>query len=84
MGLAESGQRVLAVSTDPAHSLGDALGLKLGPRPRPVPVRRGSLRAVELDADAALARWLQQRRERLATIVPVSYTHLTLPTIYSV
>ena len=69
MALAESGRRVLAVSTDPAHSLGDALGLRLGPRPRPVPVRRGSLRAVELDADAALARWLQQRRERLATIV---------------
>jgi len=69
VALAESGRRVLAVSTDPAHSLGDALGLRLGPRPRPVPVRRGSLRAVELDADAALARWLQQRRERLATIV---------------
>ena len=69
LALAESGQRVLAVSTDPAHSLGDAFGRVLGPRPRPVPVRRGSLRAVELDADAALARWLQQRRERLATIV---------------
>ena len=69
MALAESGQRVLAVSTDPAHSLGDAFGRSLGPRPRPVPVRRGSLRAVELDADAALARWLGQRRERLATIV---------------
>jgi arsenite-transporting ATPase len=69
VALAESGQRVLAVSTDPAHSLGDALGRTLGPRPRPVPVRRGSLRAVELDADAALARWLGQRRERLATIV---------------
>jgi arsenite/tail-anchored protein-transporting ATPase len=69
VALAESGQRVLAVSTDPAHSLGDAFGRSLGPRPRPVPVRRGSLRAVELDADAALARWLAQRRERLATIV---------------
>jgi len=69
VALAESGQRVLAVSTDPAHSLGDAFGRSLGPRPHPVPVRRGSLRAVELDADAALARWLGQRRERLATIV---------------
>ena len=67
--MAESGRRVLAVSTDPAHSLGDALGRALGPRPRPVPVRRGQLRAVELDADKALARWLDQRRERLATIV---------------
>jgi len=69
VALAESGRRVLAVSTDPAHSLGDAFGRPLGPRPRPIPVRRGSLRAVELDADAALARWLGQRRERLATIV---------------
>ena len=69
MALAESGPRVLAVSTDPAHSLGDALGVSLGSRPRPVAVRRGSLRAVELDADAALARWLGERRERLATIV---------------
>jgi arsenite/tail-anchored protein-transporting ATPase len=68
VALAESGRRVLVVSTDPAHSLGDALGRALGPRPRPVPVRRGTLRAVELDADAALARWLDQRRDGLATI----------------
>jgi len=68
VALAESGRRVLVVSTDPAHSLGDALGRRLGPRPRPVPVRRGTLRAVELDADAALARWLEQRRDGLATI----------------
>ncbi len=68
MALAESGRRVLVVSTDPAHSLGDALACRLGPRPRPVPVRRGTLRAVELDADAALARWLDQRRDALATI----------------
>jgi arsenite-transporting ATPase len=65
---AESGRRVLVVSTDPAHSLGDALRQRLGPRPRAVPVRRGSLQAVELDADAALGRWLDERRERLATI----------------
>jgi len=68
VALAESGRRVLVVSTDPAHSLGDALGRRLGPRPRPVPVRRGTLRAVELDADAALARWLDRRRDGLATI----------------
>ncbi len=68
VALAESGRRVLVVSTDPAHSLGDALGRRLGSRPRPVPVRRGTLRAAELDADAALARWLDQRRDGLATI----------------
>ena len=68
IGLAEGGRRVLVVSTDPAHSLGDALGRRLGPRPRRVAVRRGRLDAVELDADAALVRWLDERRERLATI----------------
>ena len=65
---AERGARVLAVSTDPAHSLGDALGRALGPRPRAIPSRRGLLRAAELDADAALGRWLQERRELLATL----------------
>jgi arsenite/tail-anchored protein-transporting ATPase len=68
IGLAESGRRVLVVSTDPAHSLGDALRQSLGPRPRRVPVRRGALHAVELDADRALARWLEERRDRLSTI----------------
>ncbi|HEV7498833.1 MAG TPA: ArsA family ATPase, partial [Vicinamibacteria bacterium] len=68
LGLAESGRRVLVVSTDPAHSLGDALRQPLGPRPRRVPVRRGALHAVELDADRALARWLEERRDRLSTI----------------
>jgi arsenite-transporting ATPase len=60
-----AGQRVLVVSTDPAHSLGDALGRELGPRPRRVPTRRGALLAAELDADAALERWLRGRRAAL-------------------
>jgi arsenite-transporting ATPase len=65
---AEKGRRVLAVSMDPAHSLGDALDAALGPRPRPVPTRRGALRAVELDADAALRRWLDARGRPLREI----------------
>ncbi|HXH25988.1 MAG TPA: ArsA-related P-loop ATPase, partial [Vicinamibacterales bacterium] len=48
---AEEGRRVLVVSTDPAHSLGDVLGRRLGADPVGVPVRRGALRACELDAD---------------------------------
>jgi hypothetical protein len=73
VALAESGQRVLAVSTDPAHSLGDAFGRSLGPRPRAVPVRRGSLRAVELDADAALeARSERYVRDIFEQLRPVS------------
>jgi arsenite-transporting ATPase len=60
---------VLLVSTDPAHSLSDLLGRRLGRAPRAVPTRRGSLHAVELDADAALARFVRSRRPRLARIV---------------
>jgi arsenite-transporting ATPase len=65
---AERGHRVLLVSTDPAHSLGDLLGRPLGPAARPVPTRRGSLHAAELDADAALARFIRTRRGQLTRI----------------
>jgi arsenite-transporting ATPase len=75
LAAAEAGHRVLLVSTDPAHSLGDALDRRLGPRPVPIPLggrrgrRPGALAAVELDADRALARWLAARRPRLRRIV---------------
>ena len=65
---AQAGQRVAVISTDPAHSLGDAIGRPLGPAPRRVPVRAGVLEAIELDADRALARWLARRRPTLSTI----------------
>lgn len=65
---AEHGDRVLLVSTDPAHSLGDALGRRLSARPTRIPTRRGVLAAVELDADRALERWLAARRRPLRTI----------------
>ena len=65
---AERGHRVAVISTDPAHSLGDALGRRLGPAPRRVPTRAGRLDAVELDVDRALARWLGVRRPTLRTI----------------
>jgi arsenite/tail-anchored protein-transporting ATPase len=68
LAAAEAGRRVLLVSTDPAHSLGDALGVRVGASPRAVPTRRGQLRAVALDADRALERWLKTRRPLLATI----------------
>src|SRR5207248_10113999 len=58
VALAARGRRVLAVSTDPAHSLGDALGERLSARPRRI--SRG-LFAAELDADRALSRWFQKR-----------------------
>jgi len=68
LAAAERGRRVLLVSTDPAHSLGDALERRLSARPSRVPTRRGTLAAVELDADRALERWLAARRRPLRTI----------------
>jgi arsenite-transporting ATPase len=59
---------VLVVSTDPAHSLGDVLRHTLTAAPAKIAVRRGSLHACELDADAALSRWLASRRPALAVI----------------
>ncbi|HWQ00429.1 MAG TPA: ArsA-related P-loop ATPase, partial [Vicinamibacterales bacterium] len=54
---AAEGARVLALSTDPAHSLRDALGAA---------ARRPRLRVVEIDAARAYARWLRPRRAALA------------------
>jgi arsenite-transporting ATPase len=69
LAAAERGQRVGLISTDPAHSLGDAVGRPLTAAPRRVPTRAGVLDAVELDADRALARWLARRRPALRTLV---------------
>jgi arsenite-transporting ATPase len=62
------GERCLVVSTDPAPSLGDAFIFPLGSEPRKLPLRRGALHAVEIDAPAALARWLESRRAVLERI----------------
>jgi arsenite-transporting ATPase len=68
LAAAEAGRRVLAVSTDPAHSLGDALAARLSSRARRLTTRKGALWAAELDADRALARWLDSRRAPLQSI----------------
>jgi len=57
---------VLLVSTDPAHSLGDALGVALSSRPGAI---RRRLHAVELDAPRAFARWLKEHRRALGEIL---------------
>ncbi len=68
LAAAERGQRVLLISTDPAHSLADAVDTKLSSRPRRLGARRGTLMAVELDADRALERWIAARRRPLRTV----------------
>ncbi|HEY3045006.1 MAG TPA: ArsA family ATPase [Vicinamibacterales bacterium] len=67
-------RRVLAVSTDPAHSLGDALGARLRARPQRVRLAgragsSGTLHAAEIDARRAFARWLKTREQALGDIV---------------
>jgi len=77
LAAASGGARVLLVSTDPAHSLRDALeespdgrsGTWTSPRRLPLIRARGTLAALELDADAALTRWIAERRPALARIV---------------
>ena len=79
MAAARSGRRVLAVSTDPAHSLGDALGVRVSSSGTTIAVgrsprakgagRAGLLRAVELDAPRAFARWLAKHRRALGDIL---------------
>ncbi len=65
--VAESRSRsTLVVSTDPAHSLGDALGVRLSARPSRVTRR---LDAVELDAPRALARWMHRHARAAADVL---------------
>ena len=68
MAAAQAGRRTLVISTDPAPSLGDALARSLKNHPTKVPLRRGHLEAVEIDAPAALDRWIRARRARLERI----------------
>nr|WP_026122337.1 ArsA family ATPase [Nocardiopsis halotolerans] len=67
LALADAGQRVLVVSTDPAHSLGDALEAPL--KDEPVRVAP-NLWAAEPDADAAVRRRIAQVVEDAEKAVP--------------
>jgi arsenite/tail-anchored protein-transporting ATPase len=59
VALARAGQHVLVVSTDPAHSLRDALGRRLPAK----------LRAIELDAPRAFARWIRENRSAASEVL---------------
>jgi len=72
LALSRRRTRTLLVSTDPAHSLADALGKRLSAAPRLV---RGSLYAAEMDADRALSRWLGAR-ERVLRVIASRGTYL--------
>ncbi|HET7273968.1 MAG TPA: TRC40/GET3/ArsA family transport-energizing ATPase [Longimicrobiaceae bacterium] len=66
--LADAGDEVLVVSTDPAHSLGDVLSQELTGEPTPVAdVPR--LQALEVDAERERRHFLDLHREDLLTII---------------
>jgi arsenite/tail-anchored protein-transporting ATPase len=67
MAAAAAGRRTLVISTDPAPSLGDALGQRLTSTPRRV-AGRARLDALEIDSPRALERWLARRRGTLEEI----------------
>ena len=60
---------MLVVSTDPAHSLGDALVTRLGVRPTRIRAKRHTFDAIELDAPRALARWVDANRVALGDVL---------------
>jgi arsenite-transporting ATPase len=64
---ASRGARTLVLSADPAHSLGDVLGLRLGADPRPV-AGAGPLAAVEVDTRAEMERHWGAVREYLTAL----------------
>lgn len=68
MAAARRGNRTLLISTDPAPSLGDAFRRRFRSEPTAIPLRRGLLDAVEIDARGALERWIDARRAALERI----------------
>ncbi len=62
--------QVLLISTDPAHSLADVLGIKLSRVPKRVPLRgRGTLIAWELDAAGQFQRFLGEHKQDILDVV---------------
>lgn len=69
--LAETGRKVLLVSTDPASNLDEVLGLSIGGAPTPVPEVPG-LDALNIDPVAAAAAYRERMIGPLRGILPES------------
>lgn len=68
LALAQTGRKVLAFSTDPAHSLADSLRQPLGDAPQAVYGVAG-LHALELDASAALEEFRERWGGHVAALL---------------
>lgn len=67
--LADAGQRVLLVTTDPASNLADVFEQAIGPDPRPIHGVSGLL-AQEIDAEAAARAYREKTLSPLRGIIP--------------
>jgi arsenite/tail-anchored protein-transporting ATPase len=71
---AEEGQRVLIVSTDPAHSLGDLFDIRIGDQTREI---RPGLFGLEVDPDVEVNRYLDQVQGNMRRFVrPAMYAEI--------
>ncbi len=70
--LADEGRRVLVVSTDPAHSLGDVFKEDIGPRPRQL---APNLDGVEIDPEAQVDAYLTDVKSSMRDLVQPSMYH---------
>lgn len=80
LALAREGRRVLVVSLDPAHNLGDALAIKLADKPMPVET---GLDAMEIDLQAWVTRYLEDNRKQLSSLYGYTST-LNLDSFFSI
>ena len=71
LALADSGQRVLLVSTDPASNLDEVLGLELGRDARPVPAAE-RLFALNIDPEAVAAEYRERVVGPMRGVLPES------------
>eukprot|EP01033_Poteriospumella_lacustris_P001345 gene1345-982_t len=81
MKLCDSGQRTLVLSSDPAHSLGDALAMKLTGVPSLVHSdfgqSAGELWAMEIDPSAAMVEFKEQLTDDVTKLQTDDATSLT-------
>ena len=75
--IAKSGKKTLVISTDPAHSLGDAFGIEIGPKPKKM---AENLYAQEVSVNEAVNTHWNELRDILSGFI----TNLMVETFGSV
>jgi arsenite-transporting ATPase len=72
LSFADQGRRTLVVSTDPAHSLGDLFGERIGNQAREL---APNLRGLEIDPEAEADRYIDEVKRNLRSLVHPEMYH---------